>query len=554
MLIVLALAVMLTWAVCYAVLIGIGSVALRSAGNEVRFGDAAWAGLVVAVAFLIAWNLFLPMDWRAEAALAGAGLCGAILNRTRLLKAASAVRWPRAVAGLVIALVVALRACGPCVHGDTFGYGATAVRWILTYPTVPGLANLHGRLGFNSAVHLCIAALDQGPWRGLSFHLFDGLILILLWMSVLPACFEAATNGGARHWFAAILLIPLFYWTTRDFMSAMNTDMPGAATCLMAALLVFDDQEQAGKRLPLAIWLCTLAICFKLSYALLALMIGTIALARLWRRGGSIQTLRATVLAILMLGLWMARGVILSGYPLYPLTIFPMPVDWRAPASFGLWDQEYIRSWARTPRVPFDQTLGWQWLGGWFKRIVQERPDFLIALGLAAAAAIILLIRRRRPRWPLLACSLVAVAFWFFEAPEPRFGEAAVWTLCAVLAAGALAAADGRRWTPGLMMRGVILIAICATRPTSLWNDSYRPLLSLRQFDPLPPPRVKQCVLPTGLVIFIPTFDSMVCDAQLPCSLVQNPVLKLRRPGDLGSGFISDVPAGVEWNMNNHSQ
>src|SRR5580658_7641000 len=110
MLIVLALAVMLTWAVCYAVLIGIGSVALRSAGNEVRFGDAAWAGLVVAVAFLIAWNLFLPMDWRAEAALAGAGLCGAILNRTRLLKAASAVRWPRAVAGLVIALVVALRA------------------------------------------------------------------------------------------------------------------------------------------------------------------------------------------------------------------------------------------------------------------------------------------------------------------------------------------------------------------------------------------------------------------------------------------------------------
>jgi hypothetical protein len=34
---------------------------------------------------------------------------------------------------------------------DITGYHLQAVRWVAEFGSVPGLANLHGRLGFNSA-------------------------------------------------------------------------------------------------------------------------------------------------------------------------------------------------------------------------------------------------------------------------------------------------------------------------------------------------------------------------------------------------------------------
>jgi len=92
------------------------------------------------------------------------------------------------VIGLAFALLLALRSCGSFEHYDTGLYGAPAVRWIQTFPAVPGLANLHGRFGFNSSAFLCIAALGQGPWKDLGFHLFTGFMLSAMWATLLPAC------------------------------------------------------------------------------------------------------------------------------------------------------------------------------------------------------------------------------------------------------------------------------------------------------------------------------------------------------------------------------
>ena len=50
--------------------------------------------------------------------------------------------------------------------GDDYVYEFQAIRWFHDYAIVPGLANVHGRFGFNNAHHLYAAMFSVGPWEG----------------------------------------------------------------------------------------------------------------------------------------------------------------------------------------------------------------------------------------------------------------------------------------------------------------------------------------------------------------------------------------------------
>ncbi|MDR1863585.1 MAG: hypothetical protein LBQ67_06670, partial [Treponema sp.] len=52
----------------------------------------------------------------------------------------------------------------PHVNYDTDLYHAQTIRWLNEYGTVPGLGNLHSRLGFNSSWHTFAALIDNGFW------------------------------------------------------------------------------------------------------------------------------------------------------------------------------------------------------------------------------------------------------------------------------------------------------------------------------------------------------------------------------------------------------
>src|SRR5260370_2387191 len=186
-----ALEIFLTWAVIALALIGLGSVVLALFGRDHTLIDAFWMGLAISVAFREIWSLALPLTPSIALFLFGMGLFGLALSRSKLraslLGAWQHSRW-LLLLGVAFALLLALRSCGPCDYYDTGLYGAAAVRWIQTFPAVPGLANLHGRLGFNSSVFLCIAALGQGPSKDLGFHLFTAFLLAALCVTLLPAC------------------------------------------------------------------------------------------------------------------------------------------------------------------------------------------------------------------------------------------------------------------------------------------------------------------------------------------------------------------------------
>src|SRR5882762_11241485 len=150
MLLFSTLEVFFTWAV----------IVLTLFSKDCSLTDAFWMGLAFSVAALEIWSLVLPITPSIALFLFGVGILGLGLSRSKL-RASLLAAWQNSrwllLLGLAFALLLALRSCGPFEYYDTGLYGAPSIRWIQTYPAIPGLANLHGRLGFNSSVFLCIA-------------------------------------------------------------------------------------------------------------------------------------------------------------------------------------------------------------------------------------------------------------------------------------------------------------------------------------------------------------------------------------------------------------
>src|SRR6266446_372514 len=244
MLAVIILCILVTWLVCGAVCIGIGGLLLRGLGFAFSALDALWTGVALIAAVLQIYHFFRPIDLLVAYTLVGLGLAGWIWNGAPLFQRVFERREPRWLALLLYipaAAILAFRCVAVGEHYDTGLYGAQAVRWFTTYPLVPGLANLIGQLGFNSSVFLCIAALDQGPWRGLAHHLFAGFLIAAFFVSIIPAVLRIfrAESTSSINWFLTLLFIPATILATSGKIVGTNTDLPTTVVCLVATALLF---------------------------------------------------------------------------------------------------------------------------------------------------------------------------------------------------------------------------------------------------------------------------------------------------------------------------
>src|SRR5271168_3362977 len=249
MLAVVALSIVITWIFCALVLVGFGVLLLRRLGVECSIFDAFWAGLFITVACLQLYHFFQPIDFIMSGLVCAVGLCGIILNRDIVSGCfRQSVRmglWPTACC-IVALLVIAIRCAGPALHYDTGFYGVTAVRWFETYPLDPGLANLLGQLGLNSDVFLCVAALNQGPWRDLGFHLFVGLMLCALVVSITFSFFRVflSRNQTPLDYFVLLFAIPGIVWALNGEIVGTNTDLPTTVVSIAGMIALFDGLQE----------------------------------------------------------------------------------------------------------------------------------------------------------------------------------------------------------------------------------------------------------------------------------------------------------------------
>jgi hypothetical protein len=573
------LSLLATWVACAGALaaVGLGVRALVSPRSPLS-GRALiacfWAGVAAVILFLQAWHLFLPADGAGGLLLLGLAAAGIVAQRGELRAWWS--RW-RPVPGpgvaalaLFIGWWVAGQGLGEVAAFDTYMYHVPATDWLRQHAIVPGLANLQERFGFNNASFLLAAVLESGPWQQGAPHLLNGMFVV----PALALGLAALRDVGARREITPstacdiVLLAPaLAIACDPPLFRGIGPDAPATLALFAGVSFLLRCREETHGDAERAFFAVTAVgafaagAAFKLSVAAAAVPFALVALWLLARGGDRRALAAAAFLAVTIGGLWLLRGVLLSGYPLYPSTALAAPVDWRVPEEqarasyawvsfFARWfddPETYNRGFAAEPCAPF------AWLGPWLRSLTHPSSLWrmilpaLLALGLAAVAA----KRRVRPvpAWLLLPL-LAAFAFWLAVAPRPLFGFWIPWLFAAVLAAmasprlrgGEVAAALALALAAFTMALPLLGRGLDAARATSASN--VRAALGVWRVpaDPdswIEPTRWAYPLTPyttrSGLVLLVPAGNRC---GRAPLNCTSHPAANLElRGGDLADGF-----------------
>ncbi len=424
-----------------------------------RLSASVWLGTCTVTVTAVALNLLIPLGGTSGAVVSTGVLlvgwiflsCFAWKHRKSMAVARNAFSHRKTplylfLALLLLALAMLPRfASGEVMDGDTGLYRYGAINFASQYPTVPGLANLQDRFGFNTSLSPLAALLGNGLWSGEGFRLVIGLLVTCLIASTALRVLSRPVGPRAGDWFAVVgtaFTLAILLTDSGRWITSPSTDVAVLVFCVASTCFLLDYVQHQERWLSgaLAVFVGAVAgsvrpLAWVLSAATL-LIVAAIGAQRARHDSRYRAPLICTIvwsasgfLSVLMVML--LRDAVLSGWLLYPLTSFPIDVPWRAqnPTVTGQW----VSSWARTPGVPPDIVLAdYAWFQPWLQRFAASREAYLMML-MASALVLPILWRSGRVAWtrtfrellgaypPTIAITLA----WFVTAPDLRFGWAA---------------------------------------------------------------------------------------------------------------------------------
>jgi hypothetical protein len=351
----------------------------------------------------------------------------------------------RIFSGIVFALIV-ISLLEVSTHtpsnADTGIYHAQAIRWIETFRVVPGLGNLHGRLAFDSAWLVLSALFSFSFLGGLSYHQ-SGSIIFLFSLLYFWSGFTNLLSGKFKvSSMIKTALIPIAFITLAIEASSPGTDLP--VSFLIWIILLFwleavENQNTGEIWKVLVIFLAVVTVTIKLSAAPLLLCL--IPFIYFWIKK---QNIKPLPIALAISGLavlpWLVRNVILSGYLVYPVSALDLfSPDWKIPKSLVDSESQAVIAWGRHP--------GWgqanvfalsfqQWVHQWFiNQTINRKVLFLLTTFSPLWFFMSSFLKRYHPKettptLPIFITAYCGYIFWFFTAPDFRFGYGFIIFIC----------------------------------------------------------------------------------------------------------------------------
>jgi len=535
------------------------------------FFHSCWTGFGALVAVAQIYALFFPIKGLFLVMAAGAAAPGLWLQfrawRRRPTGTPTSARWQVLLFWTLLMLCALRLGAGlgwlewtGAYDSDLYHFGI--VRWAKEYPTVPGLANLHAPLGFNSTYLLYAAIVDHGLWYREAAWVVPGVFVILFTAQLLWTllCDHAALR---RTKIFSLLLLAFAALLICDTIPCLYYDRP-AALFLCLALLELSQlapataaRQEMLRSLFMILLLVAVSVSIKPIAFAAAALLGAWALWLTWRWTPRWLWLRLWLFPVLLAGGMLTRNVVLSGWLFYPTPYGRLPVQWAMPTQLDpdVPDKAmhsvsagYLmaRAWARLPGPAHKQALaGGPWLQLWWQRNCHAMEIKLLAGGLLCLVLALLVGQRREPPGWLPYAALVSgtvVLLWFLAAPDLRFGEGFIWLWFAVTGAWLLTRWPASHWT--LAAAGALaLTALLLAQPhwhwpekTGWWNIGqaheahyHRVTLNNGQQPPL--------------TVLAPDHDDRMGDAPLPHTPYPFDGISCRVPGSLRHGFFIALPA-----------
>ncbi len=544
---------LLGWGTSLQTLLGQG--AKRSA----REFDAPNPGVTVILGFLplavvsTLLHFFVAISPGVSLGFLGAGYLLLLRERLRL---GEVLTLPRVLSLLFVITLVSLFASRPLTHFDTGLYHIQALKWTTTHPLIRGLANLHERLAFTSLWTPVSAVLDYPRFGANDPFSVTSLLLAGFGWAISTAVLALGRPGRdlAEFFLAGCGCFWMWMIVADDsfvMLPSLSSDAPVYVLTLVSTyLLLRFCSRRSQVDLFLAIALSALAVTTKVSAGPLLLVLACFAFVdRFSQRKGSSQQARSYAftgtVVILLIGLWVARSICLSGYLVFPLTFTALPfLPWHLPVPMAEQLVVTLKAWARWPGVPPQVVLsGSSWLRPWFLRLFDEDMIYTIISYTLAGLGLTFLARRRiretlgqaAPAGVMLALGSI---YWFLTAPDPRYGYGYLFAAACLLFSIGLVPLEKAK--SGRISSLLVLTTLV-------------PLITVTDFShfhwqaPSPSQRGPSLLVRTtqGFPIFVAVGDQRILDGPLPSTPYFRPTL-LAKINSQGRVVEFDLPKPVE--------
>ncbi len=365
---------------------------------------------------------------------------------------------PSLIALIIGILLFSFASSRGYMHYDTALYHSQFIRWIEEYGVVKGLALFHFRFGYNSAAYP-LSALFSFSWMNLQpMHCMAGYFLLLLFM---PVTGLAHIVKDRRIHFTDFVRIGMFYYITLVLFEIVSPASDYFATSVVFFVvyhysLLAEKEEKSPVPFAFLSLLALYAVTLKLSAGFMAFLFIKPAYDLIKKKqfkGTGFFVLFGFVILMPML----IRGYIISGWPLYPSTLFGfLHPDWQIAAEIAHRDSAEIKAWGqKLPELGNYSASFSEWFPYWFKTESILNRLFFIAdlIGIVCTFTVFpfFAFRKKTERESsgsslkasskkkdfLLLLILLSASFflWFTAAPLVRYGYAFVILPC-LLAAG----------------------------------------------------------------------------------------------------------------------
>jgi len=449
---------------------------------------AFWYGLALLIVFLQLWNLFYPVNVYAWLCL----FPFAAFGFTRLYKAGfHLATFPKPIVltlSILIFIFLLLSSLDNTFIYDTHVYHFTYIAWLNKYPVVPGIGNLFIYLGNNQSYFLYPAFLN-GLWSyNKGACAANGLLVVAICIEtvLLNAKVLLGKDKFSFHSAYQLLFLPLCINAGVTNLSSPTPDIfvnvftfkiiSDLIACIEAKEITFQD-------IFLLSFYCLFGVVMKFSFIGVALGVMTIVCYlliknKLWSLKLIVSTVPFYIVLFVPL---IIRGIVASGYLLFPFPQLSVPVDWKVPKQNVIDFNEYVIGFARTHlHGPAANAAAhnYAWVPAWCKRMVNTVQIIMPSISLISIAIYMRLKRISMQKLNLVLIPIsVALVFWLVTAPDIRFSVFILWTLGLAPAAYFIINMQARwqRLVPAFVF--ICSVAIMAKN----WNTQLAPLGDITQ-------------------------------------------------------------------------
>ena len=533
-----------------------------------------WFGFVFLIGLLQLISLFLPLSTTAFIIVALLGVLSALVNFKSFVNSI-AIIYQRCftlkgfialAVVMLILLVVAYSANKYVTHPDTFLYHFNAVKWAKDYPVVPGLVNLHNRLGFNSSFFLFAAFTEVGVYQGHSAHVALSFLMVaclIHWFLVIANPRELMAKRIFCMMTVVFLLYHIFY---RMDIASLSTDYPTAVLTLVFCLVLLD---RIDHKILLLLPLSAAIFSFKFSGMVaigisVAMLAGYFLLAKNGYRElptGKAQmrvlTASLALLCFIVCG-FVVRNIIISGWLLYPFPVGNLHLPWSVSKPYVQDMIDVINSYPKLPDGASAETIRnngfFYWFVPWFNNFKQSAESLLLTCSVLLLFWSVIqtssfgkFIYARLNILLLILFAAASLLLWFSSAPGLRFGSIYFY----ILFAGSVVllyegSAFKRILKPFIFM--VFIYQVAHEIPGFYMAEAPH----LFTFPYTQPAKLNRVVAsPAGedppLYIYMPAEGNKCGDSPLPCTpyagglLHSHQLIRQRVPGDLSKGFLPPI-------------